>query len=267
MEQQVKHGDAVLTYEVDGPPDAPALLLINSIGSTREMWSRQMPALTGAYRVIRYDARGHGESSAPRGPYTLEQLGRDALAILDGAGASAAHVCGISLGGMTAMWLGINAPDRVRSLVLANTAARIGTVDGWNDRIATVRQHGMSPAAEQAMPRWFSPAFHERDPETVHVFRTMVQNCGVEGYLGCCAALRDADVRDQLSRISVPTLAIASSQDPATPPEGLAFIRDRIPGARMVTFDAGHLSNVECAEEFTAAVLDFLKAQGPGPKA
>src|SRR5918993_4476177 len=172
MEHQVTSDNATISYDVDGPQDGPALLLINSIGSTRELWARQLPALTGRYRVIRYDARGHGQSSAPSGEYTLEQLGRDALAILDDAGAASAHICGISLGGLTAQWLGVHAPDRVASLVLANTGARIGTTDSWNERIALVREKGMSGVADLTIPRWFSPEFQERDPETVRAFRT-----------------------------------------------------------------------------------------------
>ena len=135
MTHQVASDGATISYAVDGDPAAPALLLINSIGSTREMWARQLPAFSTRHRVIRYDARGHGESSVPVGPYTIEQLGLDALAILDDVGVDAADVCGISLGGMTAQWLGLNAPDRVNSLVLANTAARIGTVESWTERI------------------------------------------------------------------------------------------------------------------------------------
>jgi 3-oxoadipate enol-lactonase len=257
---QVRNDDATISYEVDGDPQAPALLLINSLGSTREMWTRQMPGFTSAFRVIRYDARGHGQSSVPRGAYTLDQLGRDALAILDDIGAPAAHVCGLSLGGITAQWLGLNAATRVRGLVLANTAARIGTVEMWTERIALVHQKGMSAVADLAMDRWFTPAFRERDPETVHAFRTMVQNCPPDGYLGCCAALRDADLRDSVSSINAPTLLIASSADAATPPEGLTFIHERIKGARLVTLDSAHLSNVERAEEFTDAVLEFLKS-------
>jgi 3-oxoadipate enol-lactonase len=267
MEHEVRSGDATISYEVDGDPAAPVLLLINSIGSTREMWARQMPGFTSACRVIRYDARGHGISSVPRGPYTLDQLGRDALAVLDGVGVPAADVCGISLGGMTAQWLGLNAATRVHSLVLANTAARIGTVESWTDRITVVHQKGMSAVADLAMERWFTPAFHARDPEAVHTFRTMIQNCAADGYLGCCAALRDADLRDRISGLSAPTLLIASSADTATPPEGLEFIRAHVTGAQLVTLDSAHLSNIERAEEFTAAVLEFLKAQGQWPKA
>jgi len=258
MEHQVTSGDATISYEVDGPPDAPALLLINSIGSTREMWARQAPAFAGRYRVIRYDARGHGRSSVPAGDYTIAQLGGDAVAILDALQVPSAHVCGISLGGLTTQWLGVHAAGRVNKLIVANTAARIGTVESWTERIRMVRDGGMSPVAERSMQIWFSPAFHERDPETVHGFRAMVQSTPVAGYLGCCAALRDADLREDVARITAPTLTVASSADPVTPPEGLAFIRDRIRGARMVTVDAAHLSNVECAEEFTAAALDFL---------
>src|SRR5688500_15684059 len=134
MAHHVTGGGATISYEVDGPQDAPALLLINSIGSTREMWARQAPAFAGRYRVIRYDARGHGRSSVPAGDYTIAQLGGDALAILDALKVPSAHVCGISLGGLTTQWLGVHAADRVNKLIVANSAARIGSVDSWNER-------------------------------------------------------------------------------------------------------------------------------------
>jgi 3-oxoadipate enol-lactonase len=258
MEHQIKSDGATISYEVEGVSDGTHVLLINSIASTRELWARQMPALSGRYRVIRYDARGHGFSSAPPGEYTIDQLGRDALAILDDVGVPSAHVCGISLGGLTAQWLGINAPARVTGLVLANTGARIGSIDSWNERMALVRAKGMGAVAELTIPRWFSPEFQQRDPETVHAFRAMIQSCPQEGYLGCCAALRDADLRERIAEIARPTLVIASTADAATPAEGLAFIRDRIPGAHMVTVESRHLSNIECAEEFAGALLDFL---------
>ena len=267
MEHVVRNGDATISYDIDGAPDAPTVLLINSIASTRELWARQLPALTARYRVVRYDARGHGRSSAPAGEYTLEQLGRDAIAVLDDARTAAAHVCGISLGGLTAQWLGVHAQQRVKSLVLANTAARIGTVDSWNERIALVRAKGMTAVADLTIPRWFSPEFQERDPETVHGFRTMIQSCPPEGYIGCCAALRDADLREAIQSIERPTLVVASTADVATPADGLAFIRNRIPGARMVTVESRHLSNIECAEEFTGAVLDFLEQPAIGGSA
>ncbi len=245
-------------YEVAGPERAPALLFINSIGTTRALWDAQVPALSGAWRVIRYDARGHGRSSAPAGDYTVAQLGRDALAVLDAAGAPAAHVCGISLGGITALWLGLHAPERVASLTLANTAARIGSVEMWSERIALVKGPGMAAVADRAMTTWFTPDFHTREPATVARFRAMVAGCPPAGYLGCCGALRDADLRDDVAALRTPVLAVAGARDVATPPAGVEFIRDRAAGARLVSFDVAHLSNVEAASGFTGALSAFL---------
>ncbi len=258
MEHTVKTSDATISYDVAGPATAPALLFLNSIGSTRELWSRQLPEFSAVYRVIRIDARGHGRSSVPTGDYTIGQLAHDALAVIDAEGIDSAHVCGLSLGGLTAMWLGVHASPRVKSLVLANTAARIGSVQSWTERIALVREHGMSAVAERAMLLWFSPGFRERDPETVERFRTMLQSCSPAGYLGCCAALRDADLREAIPGIRCPVLAVAGSSDTSTPVDALQFIQARIAGARMVTLDSAHLSNVEQAEAFTSSVLKFL---------
>jgi 3-oxoadipate enol-lactonase len=260
MERHVESDGARISYSVEGPSGAPALVLSHSIGTTRELWARQAPAFAAGFRVIRYDARGHGESSVPSGEYTIEQLGRDLLAVLDHAEVDAAHVCGLSLGGLTAMWLGVNAPDRVESLVLANTAPRIGSVESWNERIALVRAQGMSAVAERAVNVWFSNDFRERDADTVHGFKAMLQDCSPDGYAACCAALRDADLQAAVEGIRCPTLAIGGTADSATPISGAEFVRDRVPGARMVALDAAHLSNVERADGFTDAVLEFLAA-------
>jgi 3-oxoadipate enol-lactonase len=258
MDRLVDTSGARISYTVEGPPERPVLLFVNSIGTTRDLWLPQVPALVGTYRVIRYDARGHGSSSVPDGDYTIEQLGHDALAILDAEGARQAHVCGISLGGLTAMWLGINAPDRVSSLVLANTAARIGTVQSWTDRIALVNERGMRAVADMAMARWFTVAFSQRHEDVVTRFRSMVEACPQTGYLGCCAALRDEDLREAVSRIACPVLLVAGSSDEATPLEGLRFVQERVAGSKMLTLDAAHLSNVECDDAFTSAVMGFL---------
>jgi 3-oxoadipate enol-lactonase len=247
-----------ISYSVEGPADAPVLLLSNSIGSRREMWARQVEALSATCRLIRYDTRGHGDSDVPAGDYSIDQLGRDALAVLDDAGAASAHVCGISLGGLTAMWLGVHAADRVSSLVLADTAARIGTLESWAERIALVQDQGMSGVADRAMLTWFTPDFRERDPDTVHTFRAMLQGCSPQGYLGCCAALRDADLREEIRAIRCPALVIAGAHDVATTPAQAEFVCSQIAGARLTTLDSAHLSNVEMAAEFTAAVLEFL---------
>ena len=260
MSHTVDNAGVTISYSVDGPARAPLILFINSIGTTRELWSRQVAALRDRYRVITYDARGHGRSSAPDGEYTIAQLGRDALAILDAEQAAAAHVCGISLGGITAMWLGVHAPDRVRTLTAANTAARIASVPFWNERTAFVREKGMAALAEATMQRWFTEGFRAREPQTIQEFKTMVATCPPIGYLGCSAALRDEDLRDAIASIRCPVLAIAGRTDAATPPEGLQFIHDTIAGSTLVMLDAAHLSNVEQHEAFTAALRDLVEA-------
>ena len=254
-----------LFFTVEGPPDAPALLLSNSIGTTSALWDRQAGPFARAFRVVRYDTRGHGRSSVPSGDYTMDQLGRDALAVLDAAGAARAHVCGISLGGITAMWLGVHAPDRIERLVLANTGARVGTFEMWQQRIAAIRANGMAPIAEATPSRWFTEGFRQRAPDVVATFTAMVAACPPDGYAGCAAAIRDTDLREHVRNIAAPTLVITGSADPATPPSDGAFLSERIPGARRVELEAAHLSNVEAADGFTAAVLDFLTSQGLAP--
>jgi 3-oxoadipate enol-lactonase len=250
---------ARIDYSVAGAPAAPPLLFINSIATTRELWARQVPRLAKSYRVITYDARGHGFSPVTAGDYSIEQLGRDALAVLDAEGVESAHICGISLGGLTAMWMGVHAPRRIKSLVLANTAARIGSLEMWTERIAFVTQQGMATLADLTMPRWFTDDFRAREPQTVEQFRAMVAACAKEGYLSCCAALRDEDLREAISGIRCPVLCISGSADLATPPAALRFIHERIAGSTMVALDAAHLTNVEQHQQFTSELLAFLE--------
>ncbi|MEO8451330.1 MAG: 3-oxoadipate enol-lactonase [Gemmatimonadota bacterium] len=260
-----------LSYRVEGPDDAPPLLLLNSLGTTIDLWAPQLapPSLpvgeTGGFaqqfRVIRYDARGHGRSTVPPPPYTLDQLGQDALAVLGAAGAGRAHVAGISIGGLTGMWLGINAPDRVAGLVLANTGARIGTTALWRERIAMAESPGMTILADLIMTRWFTPGFRAQNPETLEMFRAMVAETPALGYIGCCAALDGADLRETIQRITAPVLVIVGTEDPSTPPALGELIRQRIPGAQLVALEAAHLSNVEQPDAFTGAVIDFLSTE------
>jgi 3-oxoadipate enol-lactonase len=252
-------GGVRLAYDVSGPAGAPPLLLVNSIGATRDvLWRHQVPELAMRFRVITYDTRGHGESSVQPGDYSLRDLGHDAVAVLDAVGVDTAHVCGISMGGITALWLGVYAASRVSSLIVANTAARIGTIQSWTDRAALVRNEGMAGVAAQAMPKWFTPAFRERDPETVDAFRRMVESISTVGYLGCCAALRNSDLRESIASIVAPTVAIAGSEDALTPPDALAFIHARVRGSRLVTLPCAHISNAELPAEFNAAVASVL---------
>jgi 3-oxoadipate enol-lactonase len=250
-----------IAFRSDGAEGAPALLLSNALGLDVEMWTPQMPSLASHFRVIRYDTRGHGRSDVPRNEYTVEQLGRDAVAVLDAAGVARAHVCGLSLGGITAMWMGVNAPSRVQSLVLAATAARIGSVDAWNTRINHVRTGGTESIADAVIARWFTDEFRQTQPSVVASYRRMLTSTPRDGYIGCCAALRSGDLRDVIQRIALPTLVVAGAVDPATPPADGDAIRRSVPGATMVTLSASHLVNVEQAEAFNQAVLDFSSQQ------
>ena len=252
-----------LSYGLDGNPRAPALMFSNSLGTTHELWAPQVARLSSAFRVIRYDTRGHGGSDAPKGTYTLEMLGLDALAILDAAGAPRAHVCGLSLGGLTAMWLGVHAPDRVESLILASTAAPIGNALLWQERIELVQSSGLQALDKAAMGRWFTEAFQAAHPDIVARYRQMLESCPAEGYAACCAALRDADLRGEIGRIAAPTLVIAGTHDPVTPPADAHAIRTRIRDARVTELDAAHLANVEQADEFNDRVLAFINEKRP----
>ena len=255
---EARWDDCPIWYTTDGAPDRPALLLSNSLGTTLSLWDEQVPSLAERYRLIRYDTRGHGRSGAPPGPYSLETLGRDAVAVLDAAGADHAAVCGISLGGLTALWLGLHTGGRVTRLVPANTGAQIGTESLWNDRIAAVTAAGMGPLVEPILGRWFTAAFRAAHPEIMVRFGATIRSCPPNGYTGCCAAIRDADLRDQLGAIGCPCLVIVGSQDVATPPALGRLIHDRVPGSRLVTLDAAHISNVELPEQFGAALKEFL---------
>jgi 3-oxoadipate enol-lactonase len=240
--------------------DAPALIFLNSIGSTRALWDRQRRAFAGDYRVIQYDARGHGRSSVSPGPYSIAQLAGDALAILDAESIGAAHVCGLSLGGITALWAAVHEPGRVRSLVMANTGARIGSVEFWDARMALVRERGMGAVADIAIPNWFTEGFRAREPETVQRIRDDIEATSADGYLACCAAMREEDLRESLSLLRCPLLAIAGAFDRSTPPELLHDVHGRVPGSRLVTLDAAHISNIEQEAAFNAALSTFWTA-------
>lgn len=249
-----------LYVRIDGPADAPPLLFINSIGCDHTMWDAQAAALADRHRVIRYDARGHGASQTPAGDYSLAQLGGDTLVVLDAAKAPRADICGLSLGGLTAQWLAIHAPERVGRLALANTAARIGSAEAWADRMDRVRQGGVQAVADMAMERFFAQDFRAAAPATVAEFRRRLIATPVDGYVGCCAALRDADLRPLLGRIAAPTLVIAGARDASTPPAQAEELAGGVAGASLVVLDAAHLSNIERPAEFTAALRQHLEA-------
>ena len=253
-----------LHWEADGPDDAPALVLLGSIGSTVAMWEPNVTALAEAHWVVRADHRGHGASPVPPGPYALADLGADVLALLDRLGLDRASVCGLSLGGMVAMWLAAHAPGRVERLALLCTSSRMDP-ETWRSRAAAVRALGTVSIAEAVVGRWFTPAFAAAHPVVVARMHTMVASISSEGYAGCCAAIENMTIDDDLGRIAAPTLVVAGAGDPATPPEHGERIAEAIPGARLeVVPGAAHLASWEQAETVTRLVLDHVNG-GSGP--
>ncbi|PAU62784.1 3-oxoadipate enol-lactonase [Pseudomonas sp. PIC25] len=253
--------DGDLNYQLEGPAGAPVLVLSNSLGTDLHMWDVQMPAFTEHFRVLRYDTRGHGASGVTPGPYTVEQLGRDVLALLDALDIPRAHFCGLSMGGLIGQWLGIHAGERLSKLVLCNTAAKIANDEVWNTRIDIVLKGGqqaMRDLRDASIARWFTPAFAEAQPVQAAHITAMLAATSPEGYAANCAAVRDADFRETLGAIAAPTLIVCGSQDPVTTTENGRFMQARIAGAELAEFTAAHLSNVEAGDRFTRRVLDFL---------
>ena len=249
-----------LHYRFDGPEDAPVVVLSNSLGTTLAMWEPQLPALTERFRVLRYDQRGHGGSASPPGPYRFDELGRDVVELLDRLGLERVSFCGVSMGGMTGMWLGANARERVDRLVLSCTSAGFGDPATWEERAELVRREGTQALVDATMGRWFTAGFRAERPDVVRRFAAELAATDDEGYAGCCAALRDWDFAARLPEIAAPTLVVAGAQDPSTPPEHGRAIADAVPGARLLVLDAAHLANVERADEWNAAALEHLSA-------
>jgi 3-oxoadipate enol-lactonase len=235
-----------LAHRVDGPADAPVVVLSNSLGTDMSLWEAQVPALAERFRVVRYDARGHGASPVPAGELTIADLG-----------AERASIAGVSLGGMTAMWAASEAAERVDRLVLCCTSAHLGPREMWEERIQTVRASGTAALADATLRRWFTPA---ADPGVVARFHAMLTGMPRAGYAAGCAAIRDLDLRDRLPRIAAPTLVIGATEDTSAPPaEHAEVVAAGIPGARLVVLDrAAHLANVERAPDVTAAMLEHL---------
>ncbi len=237
----------------------PALVLSNSLGTTSSLWDRQLPALTERFGVIRSPLRGHSDGPFPDGAWTLADLGRDVLALMDEHGVERASLAGVSLGGITSLWVAANAPERVEALVVCCSAAIFLPRETWVERAALVRSEGMAPVAASAADRWFTPAFQEREPEVVGEIVDTLAATPPEGYARCCDILRDADMRPLLGSITAPTLVISGTDDPAAPPERGQEVADGIDGARYELLDnVSHLANVEQPEKVTSLMLDHL---------
>jgi 3-oxoadipate enol-lactonase len=251
--------DCTIHVEVEGPERAPVLMMSNSLGTNLHMWDDQAGPFTRHFRLVRYDRRGHGRSGVPKGPYTMERLGRDVLAVLDGLDIAKIDWCGLSMGGMVGMWLGANAGNRIDKLILSNTAAYFPDKSLWDARIKLVREKGLAATVDANMERWFTKGFRERSPAAMARMREMFLATKVEGYVGCGEAIRDMDHRPLLSKITAPTLVIAGRHDPATTLEAGDFNKEHISGAKIAVLEAAHISNLEQPQIYADTVLEFLR--------
>jgi 3-oxoadipate enol-lactonase len=248
-----------IAYRVDGPDDAPVLLLIHSLGLDCSMWEPQVEALSSALRVVRYDGRGHGRSDAPAGEYTVERLGQDALAVLDALDVERAHVCGLSMGGVVALWLAVSRPERIGRAVFANTAAKVGTPESWAGLMAALGG-GMTPGLRDGTVGLFlSAGYRAALADVAQRIAHSIESTPIAGYVGCCAALRDADLRYLASTVEARSLVIGGELDEATPP---ALVEDLhaaiVPSELMVIPGVAHLSNLEATALFNRRLLEHL---------
>ena len=251
---------ATLSYQWDGTETKPVLVLSNSLTTDMRMWEPLLPAFTEHFRVLRYNNRGHGGSSSPAGEYTMNDIAGDALALMDYLDIPTAQFCGLSMGGMVGMWLGLHAPERVQKLIICNTSSDVGSPEPWTARIEAIKNGGMAAIEEAGVERFLSEEYRSTGGSAVGMVRAMLLDCDVEGYCGCIAAVRDMSLTDQLSQITNDVLVIAGEVDFATPVSHSEFIVDRIPGAKLTVIPGvSHLSCAEKPEEFGRIVLDFLK--------
>jgi 3-oxoadipate enol-lactonase len=248
-----------VNHRVEGREDGPPLVFVNSVGADLAMWDPQVADLGEELRMVRYDARGHGASPVPPGPYSLADLGGDLVALLDRLGIERASLCGVSLGGATAIWTAINHPERVERLLVCFSAARFGEPEAWHERAALVRAEGMEAVADATVGRWLTAATVAERPDLVARMREMIAATPAEGYASCCEALAGIDLRDQLGAIAAPTLVVSGSEDPATPPENGRFLALNIPGASFVELaDAAHLGSYERHEAVDELIRSHL---------
>lgn len=254
---------AVGVHAIDsGRRDGPVVVLSNSLGSTHRMWDAQIGALERQFRVLRYDTRGHGASPVPDGPYRIDDLTDDLVALLDRFGVDRAHVAGLSLGGVTALHLAARNPERVNRIVVLCTAAQFPPASAWAQRAATVRAQGAAAVAASVVARWFTPEYLQANPEIAVAHETMVAATPAEGYAACCEALATVDLRTALPSVRAPTLAIAGADDPATPPARLEEIVAGVGDSQLLVVDhAAHLANAERPAEVTPAIIDHLRDQ------
>ena len=247
-----------MTYDVAGAERAPVVVLHHPLATNLSIWDEITPVLAGKYRVVRFDARGHGQTEAPKGPYTFETLAADVVGLMDHLKIKTADFLGLSMGGMVGQWLGANAPERFGKIILSNTACHYPDPTNWLTRIKAVKEGGIAAVADTVIAGWLTADFREREPQIAANMKAMLLASPVQGYLACCEALSTLDQRALLPKIKSPTLVIAGRHDTATPVAAGELIRSQIPGASLTILDAAHISNVEQPHAFTDAVVGFL---------
>lgn len=260
MNQKIEANGINVTYRFDGPADAPIVMLSNSLMSNHTMWDPQMAVLTESFRVLRYDTRGHGDTDAPQGPYSIKLLAEDAIALLDTLGIDKVHFAGLSMGGMIAQYMGANYPDRIHSLLLCDTASEMPTLEMWNDRISNAQNGGITALLDGTLQRWFTAPFLKNDKAAVEKVAQMIRTTDTGGYIGCASAVRDMSQTSILSKITAPTIVIVGEDDPACTVAQSKVLEEHIVGAELVVLkNAAHLSNIEQTDKFNDAMMGFLK--------
>lgn len=251
--------DAEINYQTFGDSTQSALIFSNSLGTQYSMWQSQIDALKDDFFIVCYDTRGHGNSSAPKGAYTIEQLGNDVINLLDHLDIQTAIFCGISLGGLTGQWLAIHHPQRFKKMIICNTAAKIGQEQAWNERAQLVREQGLAAVAASAASRWFTESFIQSHSKLVSKLSNELATTNPQGYASCCDALAKADLSAQIQSISIPVLVVTGTQDPITTTKDAQFIVNNIRNSALFEIEASHISNIEQPEAFNHAVYAFVQ--------
>ena len=260
-DELIRANGTTLRVRVEGSASAPVLLFSNSLATDLSMWDDQASYFSKWYRVVRYDTRGHGKSEASAAPYNLSTLVEDVRSLLDALGIDAVHYCGLSLGGMIGQLFAARYPQRLLSLALCDSAAKLRR-EVWEERIAVAHRDGIGPLVEPSLGRWFTQPFRDKNPELIEGIRQMIQGTSVNGYIGSATAIMEMDNFPQLPRIATPTLIVVGSKDPATPPSDSELMHQKIAGSKMVVIeDAAHLPNIEQIDEFNNILDAFLTAQ------
>lgn len=260
--EKIQVNGTTIAYRWDGPDAGDVVLMAHSLASDLRMWDPQVsPLVAAGYRVLRYDHRGHGRSEVSLGPYTMDMLADDAVGLIDGLGVDQVHFVGLSMGGMVGQVLGASHGKRLRSLTLSSTSSHMPPASLWDERIATVGEHGPGAVADGTIDRWFTPAGQNRLPEAVAQVRDTILATSADGFCACCAAIRDMDLRKVLDAVTTPTLITVGVHDEGTPVSAARFIHEHIVESRLVVVsDAAHMLNIEQEAFFNQTLLEFLKS-------